>query len=484
MTAASLIRLDVRQRWQLAVLATATFTLAVDFSVLNVALPAMGRDVGFSVEDLHWIITAFALPAAGLSLFFGRLGDLTGRRRLLLVSMILLGIGSVLGGVAQTPELLITARVVQGVASAMAAPVALAMLTTAFQEGPLRSRALALNGALLSAGFTTGALVGGALTTAVSWRWAFFINIPVALFVLLAVPRFFGPDPKNKATRLDFRGAILITAALVFIVYGLTRAGTDGIVSVTALSWLISGALLAVIFAFVESRQRQPLVSIRTLRRRTVSLGNLGGLTTFAMMSSITYLMTLYLQDVLQLIAIATGAIIALIGVISVGGASAVPRLIGRFGQKNVLVASLVLQGIGALVASRSSDALWSLILVGVFLIIGSLGHIGSIIAYTVTATSGLPDDEQGLATGLTSTAQQVGIALGTPLMAAIAAASVSTNSPTVANAMLPGLTMAMSVNGAIALLVAAILGFLLPGKPADQVIPNPVPTTSLNTAQ
>ena len=218
-------RLTGRQRLALFVLLTASFTLAVDFSILNVALPTIGADIGFSLDHLQWIATAFALCAAGFTLFFGRIADLFGRRRLFLIGMALLGGSSVVGGFAQEPVLMIVARVAQGLATAMVVPAALSLLTTSFPEGPQRNKALGLNGALMAAGFTTGAILGGVLTDLLSWRWAFFINVFVAVAVLVMAPFVLTESRPNERPKLDFAGAVTVTLGLLALVYGMTTAG-------------------------------------------------------------------------------------------------------------------------------------------------------------------------------------------------------------------------------------------------------------------
>ncbi|MFF3987745.1 MFS transporter, partial [Streptomyces sp. NPDC001797] len=180
--------LSSRMRLTLVVLLVAQFMLAVDFSILNVALPVIGRGLGFSLGNLQWIATAFALCAAGFTLLFGRVADLFGRRRVFLGGLAVLGLASLAGGLATGPEVLIVARVLQGLATAAVTPAGLSLLTTSFPEGPLRQKALGLNGALMSAGFTTGAVLGGVLTDLLSWRWSFFINVPVAAAVLVIAP--------------------------------------------------------------------------------------------------------------------------------------------------------------------------------------------------------------------------------------------------------------------------------------------------------
>ena len=194
-------------------LLTAGFTLAVDFSILNVALPAVGEDVGFALSDLQWIATSFALCAAGFTLLFGRVADLFGRRRMFLFGIALLGVASLAGGLATTPAVLLAARVGQGLATAIVTPAALSLLTTTFPEGPLRERALGLNGALMAGGFTTGAIAGGVLTDVLSWRWAFFVNVAVAAAVLTVGPAVLTESRPERRPRLDVPGALTVTGA-------------------------------------------------------------------------------------------------------------------------------------------------------------------------------------------------------------------------------------------------------------------------------
>lgn len=452
------VQMSTRDRWKLTVLMSATFMLAVDFSVLNVALPDIQRDLGFSLNSLQWVITAFALPAAGLGLFFGRLGDLVGRRGVFLTSMLVLAVGSGLGALATEQWVLLLARVLQGVATAAAAPTALALLTTTFPEGPLRARALGINGALLSAGFATGALLGGVLTAGVSWRAAFWINVPVALFVLFVAPALFPESRPTAKPKLDFPGAITITLGLSAFVYGVSRAGEHGFADVQVVCALAAGLALIALFVVVELRGPHPLIPLSVLRRKNVRLGNFAGLTTFAMMSSFTYLTTLYLQLILGLNPVLTGGVIAIIGIVAVVGALFVPKLIGRFGQVRVLIGALIVQGAGTALVAVAGNHPGSIALVCLGLAISSLGHISSIIGYTVTATSGLPDNEQGLATGLTSTSQQVAIALGTPVLAAVVAVIAAAEGTVASETSPTALSGAILVNAIVCAIVAMVL--------------------------
>ncbi|MFI1935583.1 MFS transporter, partial [Streptomyces purpureus] len=282
-----------RLRLVLVVLLVAQFMLAVDFSILNVALPVIGKGLGFSLANLQWIATSFALCAAGFTLFFGRVADLFGRRRLFLAGLALLGISSLVGGLATSPELLLIARVAQGLATAAVTPAGLSLLTTAFPEGPLRDRALGLNGALMSAGFTTGAILGGVLTDLLSWRWSFFINVPVALAVLIIAPSVIKESKPETRPKLDIPGAITVTAGLLALVFGMTQAGEHGWTSPTALISLALGVLLLILFYVVEKHSSSPLVPVSVLKRRTVAWGNIAGLIAFVTETSLVFLMTL-----------------------------------------------------------------------------------------------------------------------------------------------------------------------------------------------
>lgn len=460
-------RMSPRDRWRLTVLMGVTFMLAVDFSVLNVALPDIGSDLHIPLNDLQWVVTAFTLPAAGLGLFFGRLGDLAGRRGVLLSAMLLLTVGSVLGAVATEAWVLIVARVLQGLATAAAAPTALALLTTTFREGPVRARALGLNGALLSAGFATGALLGGALTSSLSWRAAFWINVPVAVFVLVFAPFLFPESRPTVKTKLDFAGALTITLSLSCFVLGVSIAATGGFGDPRAVTLFAAALLLVALFTLIELRGSHPLVPLAVLKRKNVRWGNVAGLTTFAMMSSFAYLTTLFLQLVLGLDPVTTGAVIAIIGIVAVVGALFVPRLIGAVGQVRVLVGGLVVQGAGTVIVAFAGDHSGSILIICLGLAVATLGHIASIIAYTVTATSGLPDDEQGLATGLTSTSQQVALALGTPVLAAAVTVIASAEGVSSAETSGTSLSGGMLLDAAtcIAIAVVVLIGFIRTGK-------------------
>ncbi|MGW2052913.1 MFS transporter [Streptomyces sp. NPDC001840] len=446
-------RMDGRARLTLVVLLVAQFMLAVDFSILNVALPAIGDGLGFSLAGLQWVATAFALAAAGFTLLFGRVADLVGRRRIFLGGMVLLGVSSLAGGLAATPGTLLIARAAQGLATAAVTPAGLSLLTTAFPEGPARDKALGLNGALMSAGFTTGAVLGGVLTDLLSWRWAFLINVPVALAVVAIAPAVLKESRPEKRSRLDIPGALTVTGGLLALVYGLTAAGEHGWVSPYALVPLALGAVLLTGFLALEKRSAAPLVPVRILRRRTVVWGNLAGLIAFATETSLVFLMTLYLQQVLGFSPLAAGLSFGVLGAGTVLGGVVASRVIGRYGTRATLIAGGLLQaGATASLFALGDDRGWlGLLLAGTFA--GGVGNMLAIVGFMVTATSGLPDEEQGTATGLATMTQQIGITMGTPVMAAVVVTS---------GTLLTGIGLAVLVNAAIVLAGALLAGLFL----------------------
>lgn len=408
------VRFTARDRLVLFVLLGAGFMLAVDFSILNVALPEVGAGVGLEVTALPWITSAYALPAAGFTLLFGRLGDLFGRRRLFVVGLVLLSGASLLGGFAADPGTLLAARALQGLATAMTIPATLSLLTTTFAEGGARDRALGLNGALLSGGFTVGALAGGTLVGLLSWRAAFFVNVPVAAAILLAVPFVIGESRGAGRVRLDVPGAVTVTGGLLAVVYAVVERSVPA---------GVAGAVLLGAAWAVEVRAAAPLVPVRVLRRASVRWGNLAGLLIFALEPAMIFLMTLYLQDVLGLSPLGTGLVFGVPGLASVAAGVAAGRVIGRFGTRTVLATGMSVQALATVpLVFLGADRTFLFVLVPA-LFVGFYGHVSAIVAFTVTATSGLPDAEQGLATGLTSMTQQVALTVGVPVMGSVAAA-------------------------------------------------------------
>ena len=457
-----------KQRLALIVLLTAGFTLAVDFSILNVALPTIGADVGFSLDSLQWIATAFSLCAAGLTLLFGRVADLAGRRRLFLIGMALLGAASLMGGLAIEPAVLLIARVGQGVATAMVVPAALSLLLGAFPEGPLRDRALGLNGALMAAGFTTGAILGGLLTDIFSWRLAFFINIPVAVAVLAIAPAVLAESRQHTKTRLDVPGAITVTLGLLALVFGMSHAAENSWTDPLTLGSLTAAAVLFVAFTAVERRAEFPLVPLAILKRSTVAWGNIAGVLAFVTETSLVFLLTLYLQQVLGYTPLGAGLAFAVLGLGTVLGGILGPKVIAKVGNKQAIVYGFLVQAIAtASLVMLSNDAgAIALLLAATF--VGGVANLVVIVGFMVTATSGLPEGEQGLATGLATMSQQIGITMGIPIMSALFTAQLVSLGSTDAPAVLSGVTLAIWVNASLCLAAALMVALFL--RPAESL--------------
>ena len=409
-----MLAMRARQRLIIVLLLSANFMLSADFSILNIALPVVGEAVGLDVHSLPWVTTAFALPAAGLSLLFGRLGDLYGRRRIFLTGLTLLAAASLLGGVSTGPAMLLTARALQGMAAAMTAPAALSLLITTFSDERQRARVLGLNGSLLSGGFTFGALAGGTLVGVLSWRWAFLINVPVALMILVLTLIVVPPARSTEGVRLDVPGAASVTLGLLTLVFGITER---------SLFAVVVGLILLALFVLIERRAKAPLVAIGMLTLPSVRWGNLAALTIFSMEAGLVFLITLYLQEVLHLGPLITGLIFGVPGLASVVAGVIAGRIIGRRGAHIVLLAALLVQGGMTLpLILLGTQATWLWLLVPA-LFGGFFGHITAVVAATVTATSEVPDADKGLATGLITTSQRVAVTIGIPVLGAVMAA-------------------------------------------------------------
>ncbi|MFD7099599.1 MFS transporter [Streptomyces xanthophaeus] len=418
-------RLTGRAKLVLFVLCAAQFMVALDFSVLNVALPVLGKDLGLSTSALQWAVTAFALPSGGFLLLFGRIADLYGRKKLFLTGLAVFAAASLLATLAWDPASFLAGRALQGLGAAVIVPTGMSLLTTTFPEGPLRDRALGISGTLLSLGFTIGMVLGGVMTDTLGWRSTMALLSVAAVIVLLLAPGLLPESRTPERPRLDVPGAVTVTGGLLAVIYALSTAAQRGFGGVDVWGTLALGLALLAAFVVVESRSPAPLVSLPMLKRRTVAWGNIGGLVTFSMMSTVIFVLTLYLQETLRLSAFQTGLVFGVQGLASAVAGSFAPKVIGRFGARRTLVGSLIGQGVfGAalLGIGTGSGALLATVAVSA----ASMCHLGAIVSYGLTVTSGVPDAEQGLATGLVTTTQQVGLTIGIPLLGVLATTQAS----------------------------------------------------------
>ncbi|MFF1494815.1 MFS transporter [Streptomyces sp. NPDC058304] len=447
-------RLTGRAKLVLFVLCAAQFMVALDFSVLNVALPALGKDLGLSRSALQWAVTAFALPSGGFLLLFGRIADLYGRKKLFLIGLTLFGTASLLATLAWDPASFLAGRALQGLGAAVIVPTGMSLLTTTFPEGPLRDKAVGISGTLLSLGFTIGMVLGGVMTDTLGWRSTMALLAVTAVIVLALAPGLLPESRTPDRPRLDVPGAITVTGGLLALIYSLSTAAQRGFGGADVRGTLLAGLALLVAFAVVESKAPAPLVSLPMLKRRTIAWGNAGGLVTFSMMSTVVFVLTLYFQETLELSSFQTGLIFGVQGVASALAGSYAPKVIGRFGARRTLVGSLLGQGLltaALLAVGAESGALVATVAVSV----ASMFHLGAIISYGLTVTSGVPDEEQGLATGLVTTTQQVGLTIGIPLLGVLATTQAS---------LFDGVRTVLAIDAAIVLAAAVLVGLGLGG--------------------
>ncbi|MDX6349686.1 MAG: hypothetical protein QOF84_4476 [Streptomyces sp.] len=442
-------KLTTRAKLVLFVLCAAQFMVALDFSILNVALPVLGKDLGMSQANLQWAVTAFALPSGGFLLLFGRIADLYGRRRLFLSGLALFAVASVLATLAWSPGVFLAARAVQGLGAAVIVPTGMSLLTTTFPEGPQRERALGISGTLLSLGFTIGVVLGGAMTDTFGWRSTMALLGIAGAVVLVAAPGLLTESRHPLRPRVDIPGAITVTGGLLALIYALSSAAQRGFGGADVIVTLIAGPALLIAFVVVESRAAEPMVSLKMLRRPTVAWGNLAGITTFSMMSTVVFMTTLYLQEVRGLSSFRTGLVFGVQGLAAAVTGMTAARVIGRFGVRTTLIGGLVLQAVltaPLVLLSTGPSGTW---LALVAITVACVGHLWVIVSYGLTATSGLPNDEQGLATGLVTSSQQVGLTIGIPLLSALAATRTD---------LLSGIRLALGVDAGVLAVVAVLV--------------------------
>jgi EmrB/QacA subfamily drug resistance transporter len=412
-----------RQPWSiLFLLGAAQFMVILDITVVNVALPSIGAALGFAATDLQWVVTIYVLFTGGLLLLGGRLADRLDRRRVFLAGLSLFTIASLASGLAPSPGALIAARAAQGVGAALLTPAALSIVTV-FYTGTQRTRALSAWGAISSAGAAVGVLLGGVLTSALSWEWVFFINVPVGIAVVALTLRLVPAGrPAVAAGRLDLPGAVSVVAGLMVLVYALDGTSDHGWGSARTLLLLALGGVLLASFAVIERTSPRPLVPPATWRNRSLvaSAGVVLGVT--GILVGTFFLNSLYLQHVLDASALETGlGFLPLVLAIGMT-AHVAARLLPRLGGRAVVAGGLLLVAAGtALLAAAPDDASYAADLLAGFVVLG----VGMGLVFpgvTVTAFSGVGEAEAGLASGFVATSHELGAALGVAVIAAIAA--------------------------------------------------------------
>jgi len=409
-------------RWRiLAVVASAFFMTILDVSIVNVALPSIGRDLNFSEENLQWVITAYAIAFGGFLLLGGRAADLLGRRRVFMVGVVIFTIASLVCGLAQSEGMLIASRAVQGFGGAIISPAALSIVMTSFEEGADRNKALGVWGALGGSGAAVGVLLGGILTDYLSWRWIFFVNVPVGAVVLLVTTSIVPESRRDAEERhYDALGAVLVSSGLALLVYAISEAPNVGWGSARTIGLLIAAVALLIGFLVNERRVTDPLMPFHIFRVRTVAGANAVGFLLGAVIFANFFLLTLYVQDVLRYSPVKTGLTFLATAGTAVLAAGAAQALTTRFGAKPIIIIGLALLT-GAMIwytqipvhGSYASDLLPGYLMVGV-------GIAFAFVPVSIAALAGVVEREAGLASGLINTSQQIGGAIGTAVASTV----------------------------------------------------------------
>ena len=410
------------RKWlALALLCVVQFMVVLDIAIVNVALPSIQEDLGFSQENLQWVISAYALVFGGFLLLGGRAADLLGRRRIFIAGLVVFSVASLLAGLAWSEASLIGARALQGLGAAVITPAALSILSTTFTEGRERNIALGAWGAVGGFGAAAGVLMGGVLTSALSWSWMFFVNVPVGATALVLAPILLRESRDASAKSFDALGAVLVTSGLSLVVYAITQAGQHGWLATRTVSYFMVSAALLVGFIVWELRHSEPLMRIGILRIKTVSGANVAGFILGTATFSLFLMLTLYMQDVLGYSPMRTGvAYLAVAGTAIVTSAIAA-QLVTRIGVKPALLIGMVSLTAGLLYFTQVSvhGSYLGDLLPGFLLVAVGLGF--SFVPISIAALAGIEPREAGLASGLINTTQQIGGALGIAALSTIA---------------------------------------------------------------
>ncbi|NML53640.1 MFS transporter [Streptomyces sp. R302] len=409
---------------RLALLALAQFIIAVDYNIVFVALPDIGKDLDFSPQTLQWVVSSYAVAFGGFLLFGGRAADKLGARRVFVAALVLFGVSALVGGFAQSAEVLVAARAVQGLGGALLFPSTLTLIVTSFEEGPSRNRALAVWGATGSGGLAAGALLGGVLTQWLGWEWVFFFMVPLAAVALLGVPGLLAPDAARSGTRqgFDIPGALVVTIGATLVVFGLVSGPESGWGTPRVLGSLIVGLLLVASFFLIEAKTSAPLAPLRMFRNRTLVTSMMVAFLHMSALSGGYYLFTTYIQNILDYNALQAGLAFLPLGLLAMlAGGKIAASMLNKTGLRSTLSLGMLIYAVGmaAMAAGMVADSTYWAVLPGV-----AIYGFGGGLAFTAifaTAGSGVDPAEQGVASALASTSQQIGAAVGLAAILVIA---------------------------------------------------------------
>jgi EmrB/QacA subfamily drug resistance transporter len=411
-----------RRWWALALLCMTQFMVVLDASIVNIALPSIGEDVGISQENLSWVVNGYVLTFGGFLLLGGRMADLLGRRRIFMAGLVIVAVASLFAGFAPNEGVLIAARAAQGLGAAIIAPSALSIVTTIFRDGSERNKALGAWGAVAGSGGAAGVLLGGVLTDGLGWEWVMWVNVPVALVVLALTPGLIPESRSESQTRtFDIAGAVTVTAGLSLLVYAIVDAESAGWGSTQTIVLLAAAIALLGVFTAIELRSQAPLVPFSIFRKRTLTGANVVGLMVGGSLFAMFFFITLYMQQVLGYSPIKAGLSYLPLSVAIILSAGVASQLVTKIGFKPVLAVGLVLVTAGLVwFAQISVDGGFTTDILGPSLL-AAVGLGFAFVTTTIAAVSGIEDREQGLASGLINTSQQIGGALGLAILATVA---------------------------------------------------------------
>ncbi len=417
------------QRWgAFALLVGAYFITIVDFTIVNVALPTIGRELKFPESDLQWLVTAYGLTFAGFLLLGGRAADLLGRRRLLMAGLVVFTCASLAGGLATSDTVLIVMRGMQGLGAALVLPAALSIVMNMFSEGAERNKALGIWGGVGALGGTVGLLAGGILTTYVGWQYIFFFNVPIGVAALILAPKLVPESRAGSARRrYDPFGAVSITAALLVFVYAISQAPQAGWAATQTVAMLSAGAALLAVFFVIETKVEAPLLPLPLFRLSSVAGSNAVGFLLGTSFYTFVFLGTLYMQQVLRFSALATGAAWMTASVTSLAFAGLSQKIVTRTSARAVMAFGMALIGAGMLWAAQAppNGSFWP-DLAGPFFVAG-IGTAFAFIPISIGALTGVTERDAGVASGLLNTSQNFGGAIGVAVASSIAASQFHT---------------------------------------------------------
>lgn len=452
--------------WSLALLAFAQLIISLDINIVYVALPEIGRGLGFSEQTLQWVVSAYTVFCGGFLLLGGRASDLLGQRRMFIMALWLYALSSLVGGLAWRPEIIIAARAVQGIGGAFLFPATLSLINRLFEEGPARNRALAAWGGAGASGLTLGSLAGGFLTNYLGWSSVFFVNVLLAMIAIIAAFIFIPVDEKHHAKRsFDLPGALTVTAGSTLLVYALVQGPENGWASANIRYSLLLAAVSFILFLIIEKKSNDPLIPLRLFKNKSLVAGITITFIYMGTFGALPYFETVLFQNVLGYNALQTGLAFIVPSVFIFAGTQMGARLSNRMGTRNALLSGCVIGIVGTIMMTMGAHATSSYYQIVPGLIVSGLGQGIVWTAMWIAAATGVSHDEQGIASGMASTTLNVGNAIGLAVLIALANAGLNSGGLDEGKALLAVSTWHAFLYAAIGIAAAILMAATLPGK-------------------